>query len=75
MIFIFPLSALCLSTEMTLESVDQALFKKGVMAPHGRDKAGCAVVIFSARLHERVSGAQFEEVKKFLVFWLEKMER
>ncbi|KAF0295167.1 Motile sperm domain-containing protein 2 [Amphibalanus amphitrite] len=60
---------------LTLQSVDQALFKKGVMAAHGRDKAGCAVVIFSARLHERVSGAQFEEVKKFLVFWLEKMER
>ena len=60
---------------MTLESIDQALFKKGVLACHGRDKADCAVVIFSARLHERVSGAKFEEVKKFLVFWLEKMER
>jgi len=60
---------------MSLDSVDHAIFKKGGICTHGRDKDGALVCIFNARNHERTSGARFEEVKKFLVYWIEMLER
>ncbi|XP_037085648.1 motile sperm domain-containing protein 2-like [Pollicipes pollicipes] len=63
------------ANDISLATVDNTLFSKGVMCTHGQDKKGCRIAIFNARFHERVSGARFEDVKKFLVFWIEKVDR
>ncbi|XP_037085299.1 motile sperm domain-containing protein 2-like [Pollicipes pollicipes] len=63
------------ANDISLDTVDNTLFSKGVMCTHGQDKKGCRIAIFNARFHERVSGARFEDVKKFLVFWIEKVDR
>ncbi|CAG9790534.1 unnamed protein product [Diatraea saccharalis] len=48
--------------------------KEGIFFPHGRDIDGSLVLIIKSKLH--VKGQKdFEEIKKILIYWLDRIER
>lgn len=44
------------------------------MFPHGRDKDGCTLFIFKCKKHVK-GQLEFEELKRCVIYWLERLER
>lgn len=61
--------------ELCGDGVCRQFFDIGAVWSHGHDRSGARLFIFNARLHFKQSGDMYEQGKRFLVFWIEKMER
>lgn len=48
--------------------------KDGILFSHGKDKDGYTLFIFKCKKH--IKGARdFEDVKRCVIYWLERLER
>lgn len=51
-----------------------AILEEGSIFSHGRDKDGKALLVFKSKKH--VKGKyDFEELKRALIYWMERLER
>lgn len=48
--------------------------KEGSIFPHGRDIDGCLLLVFRPKLYRKHKKI-FEEVKKIMIYWFDRMER
>ncbi|XP_023948889.1 motile sperm domain-containing protein 2-like [Bicyclus anynana] len=62
------------ANEITHETVNIDYLKEGVFFPHGRDIDSCLLFIMKAKLYIK-SQKNVEEVKKVVIYWLERIER
>ncbi|XP_045783308.1 motile sperm domain-containing protein 2-like [Maniola jurtina] len=62
------------ANEITHETVNIDYLKEGVFFPHGRDIDSCLLFIMKAKLYVK-SQKDIEEVKKVIIYWLERIER
>ncbi|XP_068718131.1 motile sperm domain-containing protein 2-like isoform X2 [Montipora capricornis] len=60
--------------DLTERSIDRRLFESGFLFQHSQDKDGNTLVIFTGKLYKR-DPQQQQEVKRYLVFLLEKHVR
>lgn len=59
---------------ITKESLPPEFFEKGAMYIHSRDKDGCKMLIFAVRLHQK-GALDMDLLRKFFIYWLERLER
>ncbi|CAH2238561.1 motile sperm domain-containing protein 2-like [Pararge aegeria] len=62
------------ANDISHETVNMDYLKEGVFFPHGRDIDSCLLFIMKAKLYVK-SQKNVEEVKKVIIYWLERIER
>ncbi|CAL4109164.1 unnamed protein product, partial [Meganyctiphanes norvegica] len=60
--------------DVTYDHIDPSFFDKGALYLHNRDVDGCKMLIFEVQKHEK-GVLDMEMLKKFLQYWLERLER
>ncbi|XP_033110671.1 motile sperm domain-containing protein 2-like [Anneissia japonica] len=61
--------------DITEESFSIETHQKGAVYPHGRDKEGRTILWFDVKLHNKKIPGNTELAKRYLVYWLEKLQR
>ncbi|XP_071951424.1 motile sperm domain-containing protein 2-like [Antedon mediterranea] len=61
--------------DITEESFSAEAHEKGAAYPHGKDKEGRTILWFDVKLHNKKIPGQTEKAKRYLVYWLEKLQR